>query len=710
MKQVLAQGGRILVKDVPAPVVGQKNVLVRVAWSCVSSGTELAGVRLSGMPLYRRALKQPENVRKVLAMMRDQGFKSTWDRVTGKLAAGTPLGYSAAGTVLEVGREVEGLRAGDRVACAGAGIANHAEVIDVPVNLAVRVPEHVDFETASTVTLGAIAMQGVRRAQPTLGETFVVVGLGLLGQITMQLLKANACKVIGVDVDPARVSVAKGQGAEAALNSSESDYVARALKMTDGLGVDGVIVTAAAESSDILSRAFQACRKKARVVLVGDVGLDLKRSDLYAKELDFLVSTSYGPGRYDPAYEEEGRDYPLPYVRWTENRNMEAYLDLVARGAVSLSGLPKESYAVGAAPQAFEALTRPGQRPLLVFLQYEESGNSRERRVTLRALRSDTGKIKVALVGAGNFGQGVHLPNLAKLGDDYEVRCIASRTGLSARTAAERWKAAYATTELGEVLADAQVDLVIIATRHHLHAPMALEALRSGKHVFVEKPLAISAEQLSEVEGFFAGMKQTPALMTGFNRRFSPAIESVAAALRGRSTPLIVNYRMNAGYIPPEHWVHGPEGGGRNIGEACHIYDLFAKLTGAAPVSVSAHPIAPSGKQWHRNDNFVATISYTDGSVCSLTYTAMGERSYPKERMEVFADGLVLTLDDYKRVEVVGARAEGWRSITQQKGQLEELQALARALRAGEPWPISLSEQIETTRTSLEVERRLCAA
>jgi predicted dehydrogenase/threonine dehydrogenase-like Zn-dependent dehydrogenase len=710
MKQVLAKGGGVIVEDVPAPLAGPKNILVRVAWSCLSVGTEITGVHLSGLPLYRRALKQPEHVKKVLELMRDHGIKRTWDRVTGKLAAGTPLGYSAAGTVISAGTEVDAFRVGDRVACAGAGIANHAEVIDVPVNLAVRVPDGLGLESACTVTLGAIAMQGVRRAQPMLGETFVVVGLGMLGQIAVQLLKANGCRVIAVDVDAGRVEAAKLSGADAALGPNDEDYVQYATKVTDGHGADGVIVTAAAQSSEIMSRAFRACRRKARVVLVGDVGLDLKRSDMYAKELDFLISTSYGPGRYDPGYEEGGQDYPLPYVRWTENRNMQAFLQLLTSGAVHLEGLSQQRYPIDQAPQAYEVLQRRGEKPLMVLLEYPNSPSALERKIVLRSVRPAAGRIKVALIGAGAFAQGMHLPNLARLRDQFEIHAVMSRTGTNARAAAQQWNASYATTDIEQVLADDEVELAIIATRHHLHAQLTMRALERGKHVLVEKPLAISETELDAIAKSFPSTGDTPVLMTGFNRRFSPAMQRAQQILAGRTTPLIVNYRMNAGFLPGDHWVHGPEGGGRNIGEACHIYDLFGFLTGARPSTVSAHSIAPTGKQWHRNDNFVATIEYADGSLCTLTYTALGSRDYAKEQMEVFCDGKVLTLDDYKSLAVSGARAAGWRSMAQDKGQFDELRALATSLRGGGPWPISLQEQLDATRISFEVERRLCAA
>jgi predicted dehydrogenase len=397
-------------------------------------------------------------------------------------------------------------------------------------------------------------------------------------------------------------------------------------------------------------------------------------------------------------------------VRWTENRNMHAYLRLLASGAVSLSRLSQERYEVRKAPQAFEALRREGEKPLMVLLQYPDSPAALERKVILRAVPAGSGRIKVGLVGAGGFAQGVHLPNLAKLRDRFEVHCVMSRTGINARAAAQQWQAAYATTELEEVLKDPQVELVIIATRHNLHAELALKALRAGKHVLVEKPLAIIEPELEAVAKFFSAGGKTPVLMTGFNRRFSPAIRRAKEVLAVRTTPLMVDYRMNAGFLPADHWAHGLEGGGRNIGEACHIYDLFGALTGARPTAVSAHCIAASGKQWRHNDNFVATISYSDGSVCTLTYTALGERSYPKERMDLFCDGKVLSLDDYKALDVVGVRAAGWRSLTRNKGQLEELEALSACLREGAPWPISLEEQLDATRVSFEVERRLCAA
>lgn len=708
MKQVLIKGGSAVVEEVPAPQVGSKNILVRVTHSCISVGTEMAGMKMSGLPLYQRALKQPENVKRVIEMMRDQGVKRTMDRVMGKLAAGTATGYSAAGVVIEVGAEVHGFSVGDRVACAGAGIANHAEVIDVPVNLSVKIPEALDAGAASTVTLGAIALQGVRRTNPTLGETVVVVGLGILGQLTAQMLSANGCRVIGIDLDPRRVRLALDNGMDIGINPGTENYVERTLKYTDGIGADAVIVTAATASNEVISEAMHACRKKGRVVLVGDVGLDLNRADFYKKELDFLISTSYGPGRYDSYYEEGGQDYPFAYVRWTENRNMQAYLELLAGGKITLGNLSCPPYAIDKAGEAYDALKGEGEKPLLVLLEYPERDGIRGTQVALRMPEAKSGKIRVALAGASSFAQGMHLPNMVKLRDRFILRAVMSRTGANARAVATQYEAAYCTTDYADILKDGDVDLVLIATRHDLHGSMVLQALRAGKHVFVEKPLTLREDELSEIRRFYAENRNGPLLMVGFNRRFSPAMTAVRRVLENRTTPIIANYRMNAGYIPLDHWVHGSEGGGRNIGEACHIYDLFSSLTGGAKVdAVSAFSITPRSSQWSRNDNFVATLKYADGSVCTLTYTALGDKSYPKERLEVFADGKVIVMDDYKSVTVHGGKHKGWSAPAMQKGQLEELEALADTMLNGAAWPISLEDQLQASRVSFDVEARI---
>lgn len=703
MKQVLVRGGEVVVEEIPVPSVGPGTILVQVAYSCVSVGTELTSVKLSGMPLYRRALKQPHNVRRFLDVARDQGLLRTLDIVRGRLAAGMPTGYSVAGTVVAVGDNVAAFTVGDRVACAGAGIANHAEYVSAPVNLAVKIPDGLDLDLASTVTLGAIALQGVRRAAPTLGESVAVIGLGILGQLTVQLLRANGCHVIGTDVDPRRIDRALSSGMDHGIDPAADDFVDRVARLTSGFGADAVIITAATASSDVVHEALRACRKKGRVVVVGDVGLQLNRADLYEKELDFLISTSYGPGRYDAEFEERGQDYPIGFVRWTETRNFEEYLRLLAASRIDISGFERETYEIDDAPAAYAALQRGGPKPLLVILSYPQRVQDVKQVVIVRAARARPGRVRVALVGAGHFAEAMHMPNLLKLREQFELRAVVARTGTNAKSVSLRGGASYATTDIDAVLEDDDVDLVLITTRHDTHASLALRALRAGKNVFVEKPLALTPAELDEITSFFEG-RDHPLLMTGFNRRFAPAISTARRVLEQRATPMIVTYRMNAGYLPPEHWVHGSEGGGRNIGEACHIYDLFGALTGARVVDVHAQAIETHARQWSRNDNFVATVGFDDGSVCTLAYTALGARDHPKERMDVFTDGSVITLDDYRALAVVGARHVQWRSRSTEKGHREELEALGRCLRDGGPWPISLEDQLQAMRIAFRVE------
>jgi predicted dehydrogenase/threonine dehydrogenase-like Zn-dependent dehydrogenase len=712
VKQVLIRRGEAVVDEVPAPCVEPGTILVRVHTSCISIGTELSGLALSATTLWERAWRQPEKVKQVLRLAAGQGISATRDMVRGKLSAGEPTGYSAAGIVLEVGQGIGDLKPGDRVACAGAQYAHHAEVIRVPRNLVAPIPPGVGFEAASTVTLGAIALQGVRRAHPTLGESFVVVGLGGLGQLTVQLLRANGCRVIGTDLNPLRIRQAEALGLSVGLDPSSGDQEEQVARLTDGVGADGVLVTASSASDALISTAFRMCRKKGRVVLIGDVGLNLNRADIYAKELDFLVSSSYGPGRYDRAYEEEGLDYPVGYVRWTENRNMGEYLRLLAEGGVRADPLIEARYPVEEAPAAYDSLRADGIKPLMVVLSYPTaSRDALPVRVTPNpTVHQRQGKIGVAIVGAGEFAKGVHLPNLKSLSKYYRMHAIVSRSGHNAVATARQFDAGYATTEYERVLEDPGVDLVVIATRHNLHASMALAALRRGKHVLVEKPLALTRDEVEEVRAFYVGRPEdtaAPILLTGFNRRFSPFMARVRESLRGRSNPLVITYRMNAGYVPLDHWVHRAEGGGRNLGEACHIYDLFTHLTESKVSSIQAQPLRPTTRYYSASDNFIATLGFADGSIATLTYTASGSREHPKEQMEVFADGRVVALDDYRRVTIAGAKGRNLSARRAGKGQKEELEALGRAILEGGEWPIPLWQQLQATEIALEVEGSL---
>jgi predicted dehydrogenase/threonine dehydrogenase-like Zn-dependent dehydrogenase len=715
VKQVLIRGGQAVVDEVPAPCVEPGTVLVRLDHSCISVGTEMSGIRASAVPLWKRAARQPEKVTGVLRAVVAQGLASTLSEIEGKLAAGEPTGYSAAGVVLEIGAGVDDLRPGARVACAGSQCAYHAEVVCVPRNLTVPIPGNLEFAEASTVTLGAIALQGVRRAAPTLGETFVVIGLGILGQLTAQLLRAHGCRLIGTDLDAGRMQLARDLGMQLGISPGDGDEVEQVARLTGGVGADGVIITAATPSDAVISGAFRMCRKKGRVVVVGDVGLNLNRSDIYAKELDLFISTSYGPGRYDKGYEERGLDYPIAYVRWTENRNMEEYLRLLAERRLTIAPLITATYPIERAAEAYQALELNGSKSLTVLLSYPRGSDVAPTRVVRnsRARPSRQGRLRVALVGAGGFAKGTHLPNLRSLAEEYQLHAVVSRTGHNAAATATQFGAAYATTEFHRVLADPEVDLVLITTRHNLHATQALEALRAGKHVLVEKPLALSQPELDSITGFFESRPDdaaTPVLLTGFNRRFSVYARRIVELIRDRSNPVILNYRMNAGHLPADHWVHSEEGGGRNRGEACHIYDLFTYITGSRVTAVQAHSIIPQTGFYSAADNFVATMTFEDGSVATLTYTALGSRDYPKEQMEVFVEGKVLHLDDYRKLSVTGARTKGVSTSTMEKGQKEELKALARAIREGGEWPIPLWQQAQATEIALAVEPLLGGA
>ena len=712
MKQVLVKQGNVLLANVPAPGADRGTVLVRVANSCISVGTEMTGVRASGVPLWTRALKQPEKARAALRSMAGQGLGSILKQIGDRVDVTAPTGYSASGTVVEVGPDVFDLKPGDRVACAGAQCAFHAEFIVVPRNLVTKIDDRVSFEHASTVTLGAIALQGVRRAVPTLGETFVVVGLGILGQLTVQLLRANGCRVIGVDLDPARAALAQEFGANHILPPEATADADTVRRLTDGHGADGVIITAATASDAVIASAFRMCRKKGRVVLVGDVGLNLNRADFYEKELDFFISSSYGPGRYDRRYEEEGLDYPIGYIRWTENRNMGEYLRLISTGQVELSPLISAVYPLDNAADAYAALAIAGAKPLMIVLAYPEGPDPIGGRTIPNSgrppLKEDI--IRIAVVGAGNFAKAVHLPNIRAMPGRFQLYSVVNRNGHNAAATAKRFGAQFASTDFGSVLADSKVDAVLVATRHDRHADMTLAALSHGKHVLVEKPLALTRDELVRIESFYAADDSVkPVLLTGFNRRFSPYAQRIAGLLPAQRGPMIINYRMNAGHIPQDNWVHGPEGGGRNRGEACHIYDLFTFLIGARVTGVDAASITPASAHYSASDNFVATMRFADGSVASLTYTSMGSGEVPKEHLELHCDGMTIIMRDYLSLDVFGRQAKSFQTKSQEKGQREELEAFAAAVSGRSEWPIQLWEQVQATEIAIRVEALMTA-
>ena len=545
MKQVLLKEGKAAVSEVPAPEVTPGTVLVRVDHSCISAGTEVSGLKAAGEPLWQRALKQPQKVKKALRMVAEQGIVATHDFVKNKVAAPHATGYSVAGLVIGVGEGIDDIEVGDRVACAGAQCAYHAEIVCVPRNLTVRVPDGLSFADACTVTLGAIALQGVRRANPTLGENFVVIGLGIIGQLVTQILKANGCQVIGTDLQEDRRDLALELGADHVLDPNSDVDIDQVARLTGGHGADGVIVTAATSSDEVMSTAFGMCRKKGRVVLVGDVGLNLKRSDFYVNELDFLISTSYGPGRYDGSYEEEGLDYPISYVRWTENRNMAAYLDLVDQGKVKVGPLIGRTFDIEDAGAAYESLAS-ALFPPMALISYPAVAQDEAplRKIANPRVLAPTkpGLVGMAVIGAGGFAKGTHLPNLRALKSLFSLEAVVSSTGHNATATAESFGARYASTDYDEVLADEAVNAVLICTPHDSHSSMTLAALQADKHVLVEKPLALGPQELAGIEEFYGSAGEAasaPLLLTGFNRRFSPFSLRIKELVAGRSARVL---------------------------------------------------------------------------------------------------------------------------------------------------------------------------
>jgi len=712
MLQAIIKKGRAVAEEVPAPLVSKGAVLIKVINSCISAGTELGGIYASGQSLIRRALDQPEKVKKALHMVREVGLSKAYETITGKLESGIASGYSLAGIVIGVGEGVTRFKMGDTVAAAGAGVANHAEFVDVPENLVLPIPHDMNFRDAATVALGSIAMHGVRRAGLHMGEFGVVFGTGILGLLAVRMLSLSGVRVIAVDLDNDRLAVASELGAELAVNPGDSDAVAMVRNFTGGFGADAVLFTAATTSHQPLSLSFQMCKKKGRVVLVGVSGMTLNREDMYPGELDFMISTSYGPGRYDDRYEQKGHDYPYAYVRWTENRNMAEYLRLVYHGQINLEPLFSEVYPIDRVSEAFAALQNPEKRPILVSLDYGQpdlgdllklATHSRKVTITSKAVPSDV--VRVALVGAGGFATTMHLPNLQKLSDKYALRAVIDRDGHIARSAARQYGAEFTSTDINDILTDENIDLVMICTRHDSHADLTLKALQAGKHVFVEKPLAVSEPELERIRGFydeFPSSESPPLVMVGFNRRFSRYAREIKHHTIDRINPLMVRYRMNAGYIPPEHWVH--ENRGRIVGEACHIIDLMTFLTESEVTSVGCDSIKPNNERFSSSDNVAITLAYRDGSLCSIDYFAVGSPDFPKENMEVHFDGKTIVLDDYVALHGYGVRIDAITDSVSQKGQREELECLHETLTGKrKEWPIALWDLLQTTEITLAI-------
>ena len=685
MKQIvqIPGSGSLELLEVPAPAPVPGQVIVRNAFSVVSPGTEKMALDFARKSLLGKARSRPDLVRQVARKLRQEGPLPTYRAVRNRLDAPQPLGYSCAGVVEVVGPGVVGFAPGDRVACAGAGFANHAEIVSVPENLCVHVPQGVALEQAAFATLGAIALQGIRVASPTLGEIGAVIGLGLIGQLASQLLRAGGCRVLGIDLDPARVQQALAQGAAWGA-APGGDHRAWRDSATGGHGADFVLVTAASESSAPIALAAELCRHKGRISSVGATALDLDRRAFYEKELELRMSTSYGPGRYDRAYEEEGLDYPLAYVRWTENRNLQAFLALVAAGSVQPAALDTEIFPFEEAVSVYEDLANGTRRSLAAIFRYTETpSRAREQRVA-RPSPAKRESVGVAFVGAGNYAKSVLLPALAARSDARRVQLVTA-SGASARRSAEKFGFAICGTDADAVFADAEVDLVVIATKHDSHAALASRALRAGKAVWLEKPVGLDAEQVEQV--LEAARETGGFLAVGYNRRFSVHARAIAAAFEARSAPLAIHYSVAAGPPPRGSWILDPTvGGGRIIGEVCHFIDLCTYLVGTPPESVFARRL---GRDPQVDDSVVAMLGFADGSTASLEYLASASADLPKERFEVSSEGRTARCENFKTTHVSGAPV--LRTLNQDKGQVAALGEVLAALRDGRQSPFSLA-------------------
>lgn len=700
MKQVIQnfRSGLLKVDDVPETICRNGGILVGNVASLVSAGTEKMTVDLAQKSLVGKAKERPDLVRQVIGKFRRDGLMATLRTVKAKLDTPVALGYSCAGIVREIGQGVEDFQVGDRVACAGMNYASHAETIFVPKNLAVKIPDGVSFDEAAFVTLGAIALQGVRIADVKLGDAVAVIGLGLLGQLTVQILKAAGCRVIGIDLDKSKVAMAREFGCDAGVLRS-GDVESAVKQFTDGFGADAVIVTAAADTNDPIELAGIVARDRAVVSMVGAVRMDVPRKVYYEKELQLRLSRSYGPGRYDADYEERGKDYPIGYVRWTERRNMQEFLRLVATKAVKLDRLITHRIPIAQAEQAYEIITGKTQQQYLgILLTYSERvGERGDRLVSLRSTRK-TADVRLGVIGAGNFAKSVLLPRLAKLGSVSLVG-LATATGRTAKAVGEQFGFEICTTNFRELLQREDINTILIATRHDTHAAMTAEAVRAGKTVFVEKPLATTEESLAEV---VAAVEQTNArVLVGFNRRFSSLSAELKQFVDGAGA-LAISYRVNAGEIPRESWIQQDEGGGRILGEVCHFVDYLQFLTGAEPKEVFAYRNATGA------DTLSIVIKFSDGSVGNINYFATGDRGLPKERVEVFGGGRSAMLDDFRQLELWrDGKCKTSKRMSQDKGFDQELTAFAGAAREGGEMPIDWRSLVLTTLATLRIEDSL---
>ena len=707
MKQVLLKNGVPDIENVPSPSIEPGYIIIQSAYSCVSIGTESKGMGLNSVSLWKRAIHDPKKALNFIKKNSHLDFSKTRNIIEDKVSSLQAIGYSSSGVVIEVGKDISDINVGDRVACAGSAGAYHAEQIKVSRNLVVKIPKNVPFKEASTVSLGAIALQGLRRLNPSIGESVAVIGLGVIGQITVQLLKASGCKVIAIDLDSERLNLASQNGANEAINPDHLDEISRVKLLTNGHGVDAVIVAASSSSDEVISSAFNMCRKKAKVILVGDVGLNLKRNEFYEKELDFLISSSYGPGRYDNNYEEKNIDYPYPYVRWTENRNMGEFLNLISCKSVNIKSLISSIYKIDNAKNAYKEIKNGFSKSLLVLFSYNQLSKVDKVIHNNKVKKFSKDKINIAIIGVGSFCRTIHLPNLNSMKTIFNISGVMNRSGHNALSVMKQYDINFSTTSTYQILQDTNIDSVLISSRHDSHFNLTIEALKAGKNVLVEKPLTLNANDLSILEKFYKQneRKEMPLLMVAYNRRFSPYSKLIKDIVSNSKNPCLINYEMNAGYVDKDNWIYSSEGGGRNIGEACHIYDLFNYLIGGNYLSVNVKRIKSENTYYNPFDNFQVSINYENGSIANLTYTSMGSSKYQKETMKIFVDGQTIIMNDYYELIIYGKDKKVYKN-KQNKGHKEELISFADGIKFNH-WPISLNDLIQSSKISFDVENLL---
>ncbi len=703
MKQLIQdfKTGELKLIEVPCPAVGDGFVGVKNRFSLISAGTEKATISAGRASLIGKAQKRPDLVRQTLQNIRKEGIRATVQKVQAKLDTPKALGYSTCGIVVESRDFDQCFSSGDRVACAGQDYASHADMVSVPQNLVVKIPDAVSFKEAAFTTLGAIALQGVRQADPKIGEYVCVIGLGLLGQITAQILSAGGCRVCGIDIDDFCLRIARECGIDSAINRNDPELYRCLDGFTKKHGFDKVIITASAADNDPLILATEIVRKKGTVVVVGDIKMDVPREPhFYRKELELKIATSYGPGRYDPLYEECGFDYPYPYVRFTEKRNMEAFLGLVERKKIDLNPLISHVFDFADALKAYDVIS--GSQPSMgVLLKYDASSGEISR-VTVTSSRTGTKKINVGFIGAGSFAQSYLLPNLK--GNDVSLDTVVTRRGVSARSVAEKFSFRCAATDPEAVYGNEDINTVFIATHHNTHASFARRALARGQHVFVEKPLAMNTEEL---KGVVSSYTPETMLMVGFNRRFSSLSQTIKKELMKSQNPLLMHFRVNAGSLPPEHWVKNPEvGGGRIISEICHFVDLMVYFSGSLPRKVYASALKASQEGMGADENVTVNIELENGSAGNIFYTAMGDMSMEKERLEIFSGGNCYLIDNFTRAVLY---RRGKRKIIRKtdKGHGEEVKAVLSALRKGGQAPIDFKEIAAVTLTTCKIAESL---